>query len=205
VKAALAAIGGYIDPPPADEVREDGTVVKHYLHEVTDDAYPSGFNVGYAQMEPPFGQPLALDKCCGAFNMRHWADFGETTITSRSMVVRFSDLPEARFFQDLGLPIATRPSGRDQTLRPRPKLAHLGLRSQWASCTTRGCTKGGYGHGMVDKAEPISLSGLGCAQVALVATRVGSVTTWATMATTSPTAAVATNPTTMRPNNQRIS
>jgi hypothetical protein len=53
VKAALAAIGGYIDPPPADEVREDGTVVKHYLHE----------------MELPFGQPLALDKCCGGFNM----------------------------------------------------------------------------------------------------------------------------------------
>jgi hypothetical protein len=71
VKATLAAIGGYIDPPPADKVCEDGAVVKHYLHEVTDDAYPSGFNVGYAHMELPFGQPLALGKCCGGFNMRH--------------------------------------------------------------------------------------------------------------------------------------
>jgi hypothetical protein len=83
VKAALAAIGGYIDPPPAEKVHEDGTVVKHYLHEVTDDAYPSGFNVGYAQMELPFGQPLALGKCCGGFNMRRWADFGDAAFVGQ--------------------------------------------------------------------------------------------------------------------------
>jgi hypothetical protein len=55
VKAALATIGGYIDPPPVVEVHEDDTTVKWYLHEVSDDAYPSGFNVGYVEMDLPFG------------------------------------------------------------------------------------------------------------------------------------------------------
>ena len=69
--------------PPAVEVREDGIIVKQYLHEVTDDAYPSGFNVGYAQMELPFGQPLALGQCCGGFNMRRWADFGDAAFVGQ--------------------------------------------------------------------------------------------------------------------------
>jgi hypothetical protein len=38
VKVALATIGGYINPPPAVEVCEDGTTKKRYMHEVTDGA-----------------------------------------------------------------------------------------------------------------------------------------------------------------------
>jgi hypothetical protein len=69
--------------------------------------------------------------------------------------------------------------------------------------------KGAPKVGTVDEAEPTSLSGLGYASVATkvgsVSTRVGSVKTRATMATTWPTAAVATNSTTRQPDNQGIS
>jgi hypothetical protein len=88
------------------------------------------------------------------------------TRCSRSVVVRFLDLPEAKIFRDSGPPVATRPSGRDQELQSRPKLAipksppphgvdeGFGLRSQWANCTTRGCTEGGYGgQGRIDQPE----------------------------------------------------
>ena len=82
--------------------------------------------------------------------------------------------------------------------RSHPTMATWGYDHNGLVARPKGAPK----VGMVDKAEPISLSGLGYASVA---TRVGSVATRATMATTWLIAAVATNPTTRRPDNQGIS
>jgi hypothetical protein len=122
-EAALRHDRGDIEPPPAEKVHEDGTVVKHYLHEVTDDAYPSGFNVGYAQMELPFGQPLALGKCCGGFNMRRWADFGDVAfvgqfaLTVQSAIapsgITYFPVLEDVLTQAHNLPVDAMPIARD--------------------------------------------------------------------------------------------
>jgi hypothetical protein len=81
------------------------------------------FNVGYAQMELPFGQSLALDQCCGGFNMRRWADFGDAafvgqfTLTVQSAIapsgITYFPVLEDVLTQAHDLPADAMPIARD--------------------------------------------------------------------------------------------